>query len=92
MGERKQILKASRTVAKVGMGLSMGTLVYTGFKRGRKYMNTHSWAGMALLGFTLWHVYLYQPKRRSAAKRHAKAKKAQGKQRQRTISPNVYDR
>ncbi len=28
-----------------------------------------TWAGMALLGFTLWHVYLYQPKRRSTARR-----------------------
>jgi hypothetical protein len=84
MGERKKILKASRTAAKVGMGLSMGTLVYTGFKRGRKYMNTHTWAGMALLGFALWHIYLYQPKRRSAAKRHAKAKK---KRREKSVQP-----
>jgi hypothetical protein len=77
MGQRKQILQASRSAAKVGMGTAMGVLVYTGFKRGRKYMNAHTWAGMALLGFTLWHIYLYQPKRRSAAKRHAKVKRKQ---------------
>jgi uncharacterized membrane protein YebE (DUF533 family) len=72
MGQRKKNLQASRTAAKVGMGASLGMLVYTGFKGGRKYMHTHTWAGMALLGFTLWHVYLYQPKRRSAT-RHVKA-------------------
>jgi hypothetical protein len=76
MGKRKEILQASRTAAKVGMGVSMGTLVYTGLKRGRRSMNVHTWAGMALLGFALWHIYLYQPKRRAAAKRHAKASKA----------------
>ena len=69
MGQRKKNLQASRTAAKVGMGASLGMLVYTGFKGGRKYMHTHTWAGMALLGFTLWHVYLYQPKRRSNIRR-----------------------
>ncbi len=75
MGQRKTNLKASRTAAKVGMGASLGMLVYTGFKGGRKYMHTHTWAGMALLGFTLWHVYLYQPKRRSNARRSSVAPK-----------------
>jgi hypothetical protein len=74
MGQRKRTLQASRTAAKIGMGASLGTLVYTGFKRGKGYMKTHTWAGMALLGFTLWHIYLYQPKRSAAAKRHAEAK------------------
>ncbi len=69
MGQRKKNLQASRTAAKVGMGASLGMLVYTGFKGGRKSMHTHTWAGMALLGFTLWHVYLYQPKRRSNTRR-----------------------
>jgi hypothetical protein len=76
MGQRKQLLQAGRTAAKAGMAASMGTLVYTGFKRGRSAMHVHTWAGMALLGFTLWHIYLYQPKRRSAAKRHDKVKQA----------------
>ncbi|GAB6042544.1 hypothetical protein [Endothiovibrio diazotrophicus] len=73
MGQRKQILQASRTAAKAGMAASMATLVYTGF-RGRKAMGLHTWAGMALLGFTLWHVYLYQPKSKAATRRHAQQK------------------
>lgn len=62
MGERREKLNAQRNAAKVGMGTSMAVLVYTGFKRGRHYMNMHTWAGMALLGFTLWHVALYRPR------------------------------
>ncbi|QFY89965.2 hypothetical protein D5125_10970 [Magnetovirga frankeli] len=74
MGQRKDQLKASRTAAKVGMASSLAVLVYTGFKGGRKAMNLHTWAGMGLLGFTLWHVYLYQPRKRAAIARHAKAR------------------
>ncbi len=76
MGERKQRLQASRTAAKTGMAASMALLVYTGFKRGRRHMNLHTWAGMSLLGFTLLHVYLYQPQKGAAARRHAKARAA----------------
>ena len=62
MGHRRKVLNAKRNAAKIGMGGSMATLVYTGFKRGRRYMNIHTWAGMALLGFTLWHIALYRPR------------------------------
>ena len=71
MGQRRKVLNAKRNAAKVGMGGSMAVLVYTGFKRGRRYMNAHTWAGMALLGFTLWHIALYRP-RILASKRAAK--------------------
>jgi hypothetical protein len=70
MGQRKTVLQASRTAAKVGMGTSMAALVYTAMKRGRSAMHLHTWAGIGLLGFTLWHIYLYQPKRKAAAARH----------------------
>ena len=79
MGQRKQVLQTSRAAAKVGMAASMATLVYTGFKRGRKAMGLHTWAGMALLGFTLWHVYLYQPKSKASARRHAERAAAPAK-------------
>lgn len=72
MGQRKDLLKASRTAAKVGMAGSLAILVYTGMKGGRKAIRMHTWAGMGLLGFTLWHIYLYQPRKRVRSPAHAK--------------------
>lgn len=42
------------------MSLSMGVLVWTGFRRNRKYMGYHALAGVALLAFTAWHMTLYK--------------------------------
>lgn len=42
------------------MSLSMGVLVWTGFRRNRKYMGYHVLAGVALLAFTAWHMTLYK--------------------------------
>lgn len=70
MGRRKTVLQVSRTTAKVGMGTAMALLVYTALRGGRRAMRLHTWAGLGLLGFTLWHVYLYQPRRKAAAARY----------------------
>lgn len=59
-GERRRSLQRRRTAAKAGMGAAMAALVYTGFQR-RAQRELHIWAGMALIGFTLWHLALYQP-------------------------------
>lgn len=57
--------RAQRQAAKWGMGASMAALFYTGFRGGRRAMDLHVWAGVALLGFSLWHLYLYQPRPRA---------------------------
>lgn len=49
-----------RTLAKTGMGLSMGVLVWSAMVRGRKAMRYHTLGGAALLGFTVWHIALYK--------------------------------
>lgn len=53
-----------RSIAKIGMALSMGTLVYTGF-RGKESAAAHITAGLALVGFSFWHYRLYQPSSRN---------------------------
>ena len=62
--ENKNItLEDKKKYAKVGMTVSMGVLTATGFmqeKRGAKAL--HIWSGAALIGFSLWHHMLYQPK------------------------------
>lgn len=58
-----------RALAKWGMAASMGALLVTGLMGPRKgpgrrdLRNLHLWSGMALVGFSLWHYSLYQPKR-----------------------------
>ena len=67
-GEQQVVRKRSagdrrreREVSKAGMTASLGGLVVTGFMRGAGASTLHIWAGMALIGFTLWHASLYQP-------------------------------
>ncbi|QTA86992.1 hypothetical protein [Desulfonema magnum] len=61
--KKKTPTEDKRSIAKVGMALSMGTLVYTGF-RGQENRTLHIVSGLALVGFSYWHYSLYQPKRR----------------------------
>ncbi|GBC63514.1 hypothetical protein DENIS_4508 [Desulfonema ishimotonii] len=61
MKPKKNDLSTQRNIAKIGMALSMGTLVYTGF-RGKEAATLHIGAGLALVGFSFWHYRLYQPK------------------------------
>lgn len=56
-------LTRKRDLAKLGMAVSLGTLVYTGL-RGREAAGLHVGAGIALIGFSFWHYRLYQPARR----------------------------
>ncbi|GEM_PF-1012980 len=59
--ERRSRMEEKKTVAKIGMSLSMGTLIATGLMRGRGAKTLHIWSGMALVGFSVWHYNLYQP-------------------------------
>jgi len=55
-------LEVQKEIAKVGMTVSMGITVATAFKmKSRKVL--HVGAGVALVGFSLWHHLLYQGKK-----------------------------
>ena len=54
-------VQEERDLAKFGMVAAMGTLVVTGFM-GRQASRLHIGSGLALIGFSLWHYSLYQPK------------------------------
>ncbi|PIE70016.1 MAG: hypothetical protein CSA22_10195 [Deltaproteobacteria bacterium] len=54
-------LAQKRSLAKMGMIASMGTLVATGFMRSREASAVHVGAGLALVGFSYWHYTLYEP-------------------------------
>ncbi len=58
-----------RSVAKIGMTLSMGALVATGMMRGRGARVLHLWSGLALIGLSAWHYQLYQPERKADRKK-----------------------
>lgn len=47
---------ASRELVKAGMVMSMGAALYTGLAAGRAVRLLHPWSGLALLGFSLWHL------------------------------------
>ena len=44
-----------KKVAKVGMVISLGSLVVTGLTRFKGHKSLHTWSGIALLGFSFWH-------------------------------------
>jgi len=55
-------LDTKKEVAKIGMTASMVAVVATSFAMKSKTMkNIHIGAGAALVGFSLWHHFLYQP-------------------------------
>lgn len=54
-----------RVAAKTGMGVSLGALVWTAMARSRKVMRYHTVAGVALLGFTVWHLTLYRARNKT---------------------------
>lgn len=68
MSEKKIIKKKNITLedkrkyAKAGMTVSMGLLAATGFVQRKGGKALHIWSGAALIGFSLWHHMLYQPK------------------------------
>jgi hypothetical protein len=69
-------IKTQRTLAKAGVLVALGVLVWTGMQRPRRrYMPLHTWTGMALIGVTLWHwsLYLPRPEKRARSPRPASA-------------------
>jgi hypothetical protein len=56
----KNTIQTQRVIAKAGMSVSMGVLVWTALIRGRALRRYHVLAGVALLGFTAWHMTLYK--------------------------------
>ncbi len=72
MPEKPLDLETKKEVAKIAMTATLGVTVVTApFLKGNKTMkNLHTGAGMLLVGFSLWHHFLYQPeKKKSVAKR-----------------------
>jgi hypothetical protein len=62
-------LETKKEAAKIGMTASMAIVVGTSFGMKSKIMkNLHIGAGVALVGFSLWHHMLYQPSKKSSAK------------------------
>ena len=64
---RHRRLQTQRTTAKTGMAVAMGVLVWSAMAGRRVLRRYHPLAGVALLGFTAWHMVLYKPKSRQAA-------------------------
>lgn len=62
---KNQSIATQRKLAKTGMGASMGVLVWSAMVRGRKAMRYHTLAGVALLGFTVWHIALYKARNKN---------------------------
>lgn len=60
-----QSVVTQRAVAKAGMGVSLGVLVWTAMARSRKVMRYHTLAGVALLGFSVWHLTLYRARNKT---------------------------
>lgn len=55
-------LDTKKEIAKIGMTASLGTLVVTSFNLKSKTSKTlHVVSGATLVGFSLWHHFLYQP-------------------------------
>ena len=62
-------LETKKEVAKIGMTASMAIVIGTSFGMKSKIMkNLHVGAGVALVGFSLWHHMLYQPSKKSSTK------------------------
>ena len=58
-------LAEQREIAKAGMVSSLGTLFITGLFKFKGARMLHTWAGWALLGFSVWHHILSSPKTRA---------------------------
>ncbi len=62
-------LDTKKEIAKIGMTASLGALVVTSFDMKSKTSKTiHSVAGATLVGFSLWHHFLYQPEKKTSKK------------------------
>ena len=74
-------LETKKEVAKIGMSTSMAVVVGTSFVMDSKAMrNLHIGAGVALVGFSLWHHLLYQPAKKESSKKHKDISSSQTQQ------------
>ncbi|MDD3802030.1 MAG: hypothetical protein RBR03_04875 [Desulfuromonas thiophila] len=57
-----------RTLAKMGMTAALAALVVSAAGTGnrRRRIARHTWQGLALVGFSVWHYNLYSPARTSS--------------------------
>ncbi|PIE56756.1 MAG: hypothetical protein CSA34_01965 [Desulfobulbus propionicus] len=60
---KKTDLETRKELAKIAMTAALGVTVLTAplLKRNKLAKNIHTGAGVLLVGFSLWHHYLYQP-------------------------------
>ncbi len=56
--------KTVRSLSKAGMVASLAVLALTGLGRGRSNRNIHVLAGVALIGFSVWHYNVCRPPER----------------------------
>ncbi len=56
------MVKNKRKAAKMGMTISLGSLVLSGLIHFKGHKNLHIWSGIALLGFSFWHHRLNKKK------------------------------
>ena len=55
-------VKNKKKVAKVGMTISLGSLVLTSLMHFKGHKSVHTWSGIALVGFSIWHHRLNKRK------------------------------
>lgn len=60
-------MKDKKKVAKAGMTVSLGSLVLTGLMHFKGHKSLHTWSGIALLGFSIWHHRLNKRKSKKQA-------------------------
>lgn len=63
--QRKISRNNTGNLAKAGMLATMGTAVFSGFAGGRLARLIHPWAGLALVGFALWHQQINMKRKRT---------------------------
>ncbi len=66
---RKMTRKELLTFTKIGMAVSLGMLTWTGMRHGgcgcrRMSLVQHTWWGVAMTGFSVWHYNIHTMKRR----------------------------
>jgi len=67
MGDKQRKISRNNTgsLAKAGMLAAMGTAVYSGFAGGKLARFIHPWAGLALVGFAIWHQQINMKRKRT---------------------------
>ena len=56
---RRKSLQVQRRAAKIGIVASMGVLLWTAMGRNRRILRYHTLAGITMMGFSVWHLMLY---------------------------------